>query len=336
MRIALIHHQLAPGGGMETYFVDLIKECSQQGHVVEIYTRRKSPDCKLPVAVKIHILPNKIWPKFLRKFYFAWQVKRLLKNKRYDLTISTTRSFGQDIIITGGTHKGYLKSRKRLRLSDPIEAFLEHKAYHSAKKVIAHSPQIECELIELYQLPPEKVQMLYPPVDGAQFQFKPHASHTPFRILFASTSHRRKGGYLLLDALKLLPKESFELWIAGRPFKEAFRLKQKVRFLGYVKDMNALYHDVDLVALPSYFEPFGLVAAQALECGTPVLVSARAGIAPLISSTEGFILAKQQPKALKALLLKAKDQKLKVTPGFLERNELMLQYHVKTLLQSAP
>lgn len=332
MKLALIHHQLAPGGGMETYFVDLIQECLRQGHSVDVYVRRKSPDFKLPAAVEIHVLPNRIWPKFLRKFYFAWQVKKLLKQQKYDLTLSTTRSFGQDVIITGGTHKGYLKSHRRLRLSDPIEAFFESKAYHSAKKVIAHSPQIERELLELYKLPREKVQMLYPPVDKGQFHFKPHAPHQPFRLLFASTSHRRKGGYLLLEALKLLPAEAFELWIAGRSFKEAKQLKQKVKFLGYVKDMNTLYQEVDLLVLPSYFEPFGLVVAQALECGTPVLVSQSAGVTALISHQEGLILQEQSSEALKALLLRAKAKHFTVEKDFIARNKLGLAEHIMKLL----
>lgn len=333
MKIALIHHKLAKGGGMETYLADLIHECIRLGHQVEVFTSQFSRDFDLPKTVKVHVLPNKIFPRFLRKYYFAWKLKRELAQYDFDLRISTTRAFSQDIIITGGTHKGYLKSRRRFRLSDFIECFLENKAYHSAKYVVAHSPQLQQELIELYGIKPSQIQMIYPPVNTDKFKFKAHAPHQPFRLLFASTSHKRKGGYLLLDALKLLPKDAFELWIAGRPFKEAHALKQKVRFLGYVKDMNAVFQETDLLVLPSYFEPFGLVVVQALECGTPVLVSSCAGVAPLVSAKEGLVLKEQSAQTLANLLMQAKEERFEVAPNFVERNRLGLAEHVEALLK---
>lgn len=332
MKIALIHHQLKHGGGMETYFVDLIDECARLKHEIHVFVCKASDDFGLPQGVHLHVFKNYLYPRFLRKFYFAWQLRRYFKNHPFDLKISTTRSFSQDIIITGGTHKGYLQKHHPFRISDHIEAFMEQKAYDSAQKVIAHSPLIEKDLLELYKLPRDKVIMHYPPVNSALFSFKPHEPHTPFRLLFASSSHRRKGGFLLLEALKLLPKKEFELWIAGRPFEKAHQLQQTVRELGYVKEMDTLFQQVDLLVLPSYYEPFGLVAAQALECGTPVLVSACSGVASLIGPDEGLILKTQSAQVLADLLLQAKSMPFRIQPDFIKRNHLELPEHVQALL----
>lgn len=335
MKIALIHHQLSRGGGMETYFVDLITELVRRQYDIEILTAKVSSDFNLPAQIKTHVFPSNIFPRFLRKYYFSWQVKRYCQAHHFDLTLSTTRSFSHDMIIVGGTHKGYLQANRRFRLSDRLECFLENKAYHSARLILAHSMQIRQDLINLYQISPAKIIMLYPPVDMSRFYYKAHAPHSPFRILFVSTSHRRKGGFLLLAALKQLPAEAFELWIAGKPFPAARKLKQSVKFLGYVDDMAPVYHAADLMVLPSYFEPFGLVVAQALECGTPVLVSKRSGISSLLATDESIILENQTVEALKTALLAAKTKSFKIDPGFVNRKSLGLIQHVDQLLHAA-
>jgi glycosyltransferase involved in cell wall biosynthesis len=47
--------------------------------------------------------------------------------------------------------------------------------------------------------------------------------------------------------------------------------------------------DADVFALPSRYENFGNTAAEAVACGTPVIVSDRCGIAPLIDQRAGLV-----------------------------------------------
>jgi glycosyltransferase involved in cell wall biosynthesis len=337
MKIALIHHQLRHGGGMETYCLELIHALSAAGHQVSLWVMAYDPMIALPAKVKLHVLPQHLPPRFLQKYYFAWQVKRQLKRSDFDRVISLTRSFSQNILVTGGTHKGYQGALGRHRLKDWLEAWLEAKAYRLTPVIIAHSPTIQAELLNLYGLPAQQVKMSYPPVDTEAFEYQKHeapAPHTrPLQLLFVSTSHRRKGGYLLLEALKQLPPEQFALTIAGRPFKAAERLSN-VRNLGYVEDIAACYHAADLLVLPSYFEPFGLVIVQALACGTPVLVSRRSGAAALVGPEEGLILEEQTPEALAALLLKARDISFNIPPNFAQRNGLTWPAHLQVLLEN--
>lgn len=337
LKIALIHEKLAFGGGMETYFLELIRGYAAFGHAIEVFVMRSDASIPLPSQVKVTVLSNRLRPRFLSKLYFAWKLKRFLKAQTFDLIISLAPTFYQDILITGGTHKGYTQALRRYYPRDLIQNWMEQKAYESSKKVLAHSPQIAQDLKDLYRLPASSIAMLYPPVDVSQFQFqekKKRPGLPILRLLFVSTSHKRKGGFLLLEALKKLPPEHFTLTVLGRPFPAAHRIPRlQVQDMGYVSDIAPYYHQADLLVLPSYFEPFGLVVVQALECGTPVLVSKAVGAACLVKSGEGLILERQQADALAALLRQARESTFSVQPGFAEGHGLTLNQHLLALLK---
>lgn len=63
--------------------------------------------------------------------------------------------------------------------------------------------------------------------------------------------------------------------------KRAAELKiaDRVRFLGFQNQsqLPSVYRASDLLVLPSYYEPFGLVVNEAMICGLPVAVSDRVG-----------------------------------------------------------
>jgi len=56
-------------------------------------------------------------------------------------------------------------------------------------------------------------------------------------------------------------------------------LDQRVRFLGFVNQtgLPSVYSSVDLLVLPSEYEPFGVVVNEAMLCACPVVVSDRVG-----------------------------------------------------------
>lgn len=72
--------------------------------------------------------------------------------------------------------------------------------------------------------------------------------------------------------------------VAGDP-----RLRQRVHFTGFVSDADlvTLYSDAMVVAMPAFSEGFGLPAAEALACGTPVIAS-RGGAVEEITGSAGI------------------------------------------------
>jgi D-inositol-3-phosphate glycosyltransferase len=76
---------------------------------------------------------------------------------------------------------------------------------------------------------------------------------------------------------------------------------QTVVFLGK-RDQDKLpyyYSAAELLVMPSHYESFGMVALEAMACGTPVIASEVGGLAYLVRDGEtGFTIPDQEPDTL--------------------------------------
>lgn len=103
------------------------------------------------------------------------------------------------------------------------------------------------------------------------------------RLLFLGRLHKKKGIGLLIDAVRSMPRE-VELTVcgAGAPDYVAALKTQaagdpRIRFVGEVNGeaKSAAFSEADLFVLPSFSENFGLVVAEALAHGVPVLTTTK-------------------------------------------------------------
>jgi glycosyltransferase involved in cell wall biosynthesis len=60
-------------------------------------------------------------------------------------------------------------------------------------------------------------------------------------------------------------------------------LEDKVEFLGWVKDKESFYFNIDIFCLPSLHEPFGIVLLEAFKYCKPIVSSAAEGPKEIIS-----------------------------------------------------
>ena len=109
-----------------------------------------------------------------------------------------------------------------------------------------------------------------------------------FRLIFVGRLHPTKSLESLLEACKLLSDQDFPSWsltIAGggsQPYENFLRaridrlgLDEKVEMIGDVggEDKEALFSGAHVLVLPSHTENFGMVVAEALARGVPVIAS---------------------------------------------------------------
>jgi glycosyltransferase involved in cell wall biosynthesis len=125
-------------------------------------------------------------------------------------------------------------------------------------------------------------------------------------ILFLGRLSEKKSPGMLLEAFASLCKETepktLHLVFAGpdeggmkaQLAQMAARLgvTQQVQFTGAIfgEEKWAAYRDADVFVLPSQNENFGNTAAEAIAAGTPVVVTERCGIAPLLADVAGLVV----------------------------------------------
>ncbi|XP_068699918.1 protein NLRC3-like isoform X2 [Montipora foliosa] len=84
--------------------------------------------------------------------------------------------------------------------------------------------------------------------------------------------------------------------------------ENRLRVRGYVKtreDLKRLFHEVDLVLMPSRTEGFGLTGLEALSAGLPVIVSKNSGFGEALSDVpfgSSFVIDSEDPNAWTAAL----------------------------------
>lgn len=185
------------------------------------------------------------------------------------------------------------------RYISDVEWWLTYEAW----RVIVCSKYMEEELRRVFQLPKDKLQVIPNGVDPEKFmvrdvdpEFKTRYAHPNEQIVFfVGRLVQEKGVQVLLDAVpKVLhyhPPTKFV--IAGKGPNEHYLrnrvrelgIEQSVYFTGYIDDdtRNRLYRCADAAVFPSLYEPFGIVALEAMAARTPVVVSDTGGLGEIVN-----------------------------------------------------
>lgn len=222
----------------------------------------------------------------------------------------------------------------------------EKKVISKANRIIAATLAEKSQLEFLYKAPSSKISVIPPGVDTRHFypipkdEAKevvgvPEDSHT---ILFVGRIEPLKGIDKLIQAISIIQKNG-ELRccphnlviIGGEPNAkpeemnaEMARLQDMVEDLGIEnfviflgkQDQQLLpyyYSASEIVVMPSHYESFGMVALEAMACGTPVIASQVGGLAFLVRDGEtGFVVPGNDVQMLaKRLVELIKDKDLR-------------------------
>lgn len=240
------------------------------------------------------------------------------------------------IPLVGTYHSlGLLKKRAMgERDTSPTErTAIEKLVMEKADKIIATSPQEKISMIAEYA--PKNNNIVVVPCGVNLLRFKPLSKQKARKklglaankkiIVFASKMERRKGALTVVAVAKEIKKrwpalyENLQIYMfSGDPRKERVGEKQEENFRHVlkdeikksgIKDKIVLSHGIDqeklhnyycaanVVVMPSYYEPFGMVAIEAMASGTPVVASRVGGLKWVVEDGITGFLA--EPKAAK-------------------------------------
>lgn len=208
----------------------------------------------------------------------------------------------------------YLTAESRRYYRDQIEW-----AVRRADRIAADSEHTRQDLIERLGVPPAKVKTIYlaanplyrqQPAPEAIGQTLAAYNLPRGFLLFVGTLEPRKNLPLLLEAYAHLRRQAqVDLplvlvggkgWLYDEIFAavERLGLREHVRHLHDVSDRRLahLYRAAGVLALPSYYEGFGLPPLEAMHSGCPVVVSCRASL-PEIVGDAGLLLPPDDPLA---------------------------------------
>ena len=146
----------------------------------------------------------------------------------------------------------------------------------------------------------ERIRMVANGVDTDWFSPDPAAARDPHEVLCVGrASDPNKGVALLVEAIAKLPAPTRLTLVddahpahGARARARALGIADRVDVVGRVPvdTLIGLYRRAALVAVPSLFEGFGLPAAEAMACGTPVVASAAGALPEVIRTGGGGIL----------------------------------------------
>ncbi|WP_149541142.1 glycosyltransferase family 4 protein [Siccirubricoccus phaeus] len=177
---------------------------------------------------------------------------------------------------------------------------MEAALFPRLARLIATSPLTAQRLAADFGVDKARIGVVEPGTDPAP---RARGSGGPgVAILSVGALTPRKGHDLLLQALARLPDLEWRLTVVGavrdkvhahglRALAEELGIAQRVTFAGEVDGvaLEALYAGADLFALATYWEGYGMAAAEALARGLPVAVTAGGAIAEIVPVEAGVV-----------------------------------------------
>ncbi len=180
----------------------------------------------------------------------------------------------------------------------------EWELTYEAWRVITVSQSMAGELTSFFSVPPDKIDVIYNGVDTSVYDALDGEDLREFRSRHVGEAERlvfsvgrmvyEKGAHLLVEAapavLERVPNTRFALAGKGamldilRGRADSLGIGAKVSFMGFVSeaDRDALYKVADCAVFPSLYEPFGIVALEAMAARCPVVVSNIGGLAEVV------------------------------------------------------
>jgi glycosyltransferase involved in cell wall biosynthesis len=309
------------GAGVSSYILRLLRGLAQCAgdHTLTVLLSRAAlpPDGALPPAFGLR---STAWPLRRAPLRLLWEATALpLAARRLDLLHTPVNVLPPWLPCPGVVTVHDLAFLRYPQVVAPLRrrwlAAAVRASARRAAAVIAVSACTRRDLIELWDIPAERVHVVYPAIDPACRPVTDDAAQAAFAarhglarpyILFLGTLEPRKNLATLLDAFALARDRGlggYDLVLAGAQdwqgggyvavLREQMRwrgLDDRVYLPGYIADAerNFWYNGASVVVLPSWYEGFGFPAAESLACGVPV-IAARAGSLPEVVGTAGWL-----------------------------------------------
>lgn len=309
-------------GGISMVVHDLSKRLIKDGHEVTVVTYRDGdvPYYENDNGVEVYRVDNYIiqpnnftdWVLQLNFNMITKATEIINKKGKFDvihahdwLVAYSAKSLKQsfDIPMIATIHA--TEAGRNSGIHDEIQRYINDTEWmltYEATQVIVNSNYMKCELQRLFGLPFEKIDVI--PNGISQTIYDNVVKDYDFRRKFASDNEK-----IILFVGRLVYEKGIQNLIAAMPkvlngYHDSKlvicgkggminELKEQVRFLGIEnkvyftgqmnrKDICKMYKCSDVAVFPSTYEPFGVVAIEAMSAEIPVVVSDIGGLNEIV------------------------------------------------------
>jgi glycosyltransferase involved in cell wall biosynthesis len=188
---------------------------------------------------------------------------------------------------------------------------LERRSFHSAEHLFAISEYVRDDLLGHYGIPPDRITV----VGTGRGKITPYFGSKAYKdgsILFvAKERFEEKGGRLLLDAFPKLTTEYPKvklIMVCERKYQTLVESVPNAMFKTSLpwEELESLFHQAALFAMPALHEPWGLVYLEALASRCAVLGLDRNALAEITGGGKyGFLVRHATPAAIADALISA-------------------------------
>jgi glycosyltransferase involved in cell wall biosynthesis len=315
-------------GGMDRANHALAAYLSRTGRPVHLVAHRVSSDLRAAPGVRVHEVARPAGAHLLGAPLLARSARRQAKALGPAARVLMNGGNGA---IGAPTWIHYLHAAYRPETAGSLRSRLSAQAgrrYHlrreraalaAAPLVICNSERTADDVERHYGVPRSRLRVIYygsdpvafgPVDDGARQQARQALGLRGGRraaVFIGALGDRRKGFDVAFEAWRTLASEpawDVDLVVAGeggeagawqaRAAREG--LADRVRFLGFRRDIPAVLAAADLLVHPARYEAYGLGVHEAICRGVPAIVTAIAGVTERFPPTLGSLVLPDPPR----------------------------------------
>jgi glycosyltransferase involved in cell wall biosynthesis len=349
------------GGGAGNATDNIAKELAKMGHQVTVLTSGHKNLAKFEINEGVKIYRVFSWRKGIHDcgfrgaytYLFSAAIKLLELRKRnsFDilhyffslptglLSMVPWAFQGTPYIVSlrGSDVPYYDVYNRNVHLSNLILKPVNKAIWKKADSVVALSNGLKKTALQ--SAPDQRIEVIPNGVETALFIPDPNKrlAGKQFRLITVSRLINRKGIDHTLHALAQLRDKNITYLIVGTGSYESFLknlchklgLDDVVTFYGYCprQELPKLYNKADAFILPSLAESFGIVFAEAMSCGLPIIGGRTGGVPDLIQEENGILVEPGNVESIKNAIIALKNnERLRSRMGMENRKKVVTHY----------
>lgn len=303
MRICFMNTTSVWGGG-EKWHLDHACAFREQGHEVFIIAQKGSEFQKMATKVGLSCYTVQIHNLSFLHPIKAYQLFRFFKNNRIDMLVM---NFSKDLKIAAPTARlAHVTSVVYRRGSAiPIKNTLLNRFLFGKclTHILANSEATKKTILQQNPnlFPSDKIKVIYNGIDCSNPLKKEETPHKPIVIGNVGRLVYQKGQDLLIDMVARLKSRGIEcsvliggdgdLMTTYQKMIDEKGLNDNITLRGHVSDTAAFLNEIDIFALPSRWEGFGYVLAEAMLASKPIVAFSISSNPELVENGVNGILA---------------------------------------------